>query len=92
MLVAALTLTGCGLLTRSAVPDRPELPDLPVTLTDCAMLASIGERIGPVETVPDTLALDLWAQDRAVALQCRQRLLALVGIYRALQLDLKRPD
>lgn len=86
-------LTGCASSTKSAVKVRVNIPELPPTLQTCPKLATVSSRVGDAAEVGDDRIIAMWAQDRAVAVQCRRRLETLAQVYENLRENLaNHPD
>jgi len=67
------------------------LPELSQDLRDCPRPVLIAGEVG-TEPVGEKQILDLWARDRATAVRCRNRLLALTEFYDAVRTEAALPE
>lgn len=65
------------------------LPELPDTLRTCGRPVNIAEATAGRDTVSEADLADLWARDRATAVQCRNRLTETSGFYDAVRDQLR---
>lgn len=66
------------------------LPELPEALSTCPRPVSITEATAGQDTISEARLADLWARDRAAAVQCRNRLHEVAGFYDAVRVEVGR--
>lgn len=66
------------------------LPELPEALRTCGRPVNITEATAGRDTLSEAELADLWARDRATAVQCRNRLNEVSGFYDAVRVQVGR--